>query len=389
MGVNGGLIHPHFRCQTRQLEFAQERSPATRRSPWLHHVLAGSRNIVGGTASPGLTAAPAIGGFTAEDEARDFLRRLRQNDQLRREPQRLSGGLAVIEVVQNWYRDHQRNLASGTRRDYEGRIRRDVARIGGVDADALARNPRELRAFYASLTPTNARRLHAILRQAFQDALVHGEIARNPCDVVRAKRPRAAERLIPSPTEVEKMIVAAEEEDPIWGLFLNITATVGTRRGETCAFQWKDFDFDTQRVHVRRALCKGVRGPKEIKLPKTGRERTLVVGRPFFDQIRALRRPTGWMFADSRSGKHGPWHPDWPGHRLKRMTQRLDLPYTLHSLRHFVATQLLVRGLPATQVAQFMGHKDPSVTLDLYASHIVDDVQRMMGEAAVSLFRRG
>jgi hypothetical protein len=41
-----------------------------------------------------------------------------------------------------------------------------------------------------------------------------------------------------------------------------------------------------------------------------------------------------------------------------------------------------------TQVAHFMGHKDPSVTLDLYANHVVDDVQRMMGEAAAALFPR-
>jgi integrase len=68
--------------------------------------------------------------------------------------------------------------------------------------------------------------------------------------------------------------------------------------------------------------------------------------------------------------------------------RRLDLPYTLHSLRHFVATQLLAKGMPVTQVAQFMGHKDPSVTMDLYANHVVDDVQRMMGEVAASLFKR-
>ncbi len=83
-----------------------------------------------------------------------------------------------------------------------------------------------------------------------------------------------------------------------------------------------------------------------------------------------------------------PWHPDWPGHRFAALMKRLGLPYTLHSLRHFVATQLLARGLPPTQVARFLGHKDPSVTIDLYANHIVDDVQRMMGEAAASLFRR-
>lgn len=68
--------------------------------------------------------------------------------------------------------------------------------------------------------------------------------------------------------------------------------------------------------------------------------------------------------------------------------RRLNLPYTLHSLRHFVATQLLAKGMPVTQVAQYLSHKDPSVTMDLYANHVVDEVQRMMGEAAASLFKR-
>lgn len=38
------------------------------------------------------------------------------------------------------------------------------------------------------------------------------------------------------------MILAAEEESILWGLFVKITATLGTRRGETCALRWEDFD---------------------------------------------------------------------------------------------------------------------------------------------------
>ena len=328
--------------------------------------------------------------FDSEAEATSFLSKLRrgQEDLIGPRESRLKGSLTVQEVVDNWYRDHRRNLSSGTRRDYEGRINRDVCRIGALDAGRLARNPRELRAFYATLTPTSARRVHAILRQAFEDAVRHGELQRNPCDAARPRKPRAPERRIPSPAEVEKIIIAGEEEDPIWGLFLNLTATLGTRRGETCALKWQDVDFDGLRVHIRRAICKGVAGPKELKLPKTGLERTLLVGQEFFDQIRRLKS-TGWIFSGGRRGlRDQPWHPDWPGHRFQSLMSRLELPYTLHSLRHFVATQLLARGLPVTQVAKFMGHKDPSVTLDLYANHVVDDVQRMMGTAAASLFRR-
>jgi integrase len=328
--------------------------------------------------------------FVTEREADSFLLTLRRQQEADASPesQRIKGGLTVWEVVDNWYRDHKRNLSSGTQRDYECRIKREVSRIGSLDASELARNPRDLRAFYATLTPTNARRLHAILRQAFEDAVRHGELDRNPSDAARPRKPRPAERLIPSPTEVEKMVVAAEEEEPVWGLFLNLTATLGTRRAETCALRWDDIDFTGFRVHIRRALCKGVAGPKEIKLPKTGVERTLLVGPEFFDEIRPVRG-TGWIFSGGRRGiPDQPWHPDWPGHRFQGLMKRLELPYTLHSLRHFVATQLLARGLPVTQVAQFMGHKDPSVTMNLYANHVVDDVQRAMGAAAASLFRR-
>ena len=114
--------------------------------------------------------------FDSEAEARDFLQRLHTQDRrgAAASSQRIEGALTVMEVVQNWYQGHRRNLSPGTQRDYEGRIRRDVGRIGALDADELARNPRQLRAFYATLTPTNARRLQAILRQAFRDAVDTG-----------------------------------------------------------------------------------------------------------------------------------------------------------------------------------------------------------------------
>lgn len=166
-----------------------------------------------------------------------------------------------------------------------------------------------------------------------------------------------------------------------------MTATLGTRRGETCGMRWEDVDATEGRVHVRRTVRKGVNGPTELKLPKNGRERSLIVGGRFFDEIASMGRPEGWVFP-GRDNRERPWHPDWPGHRFQALMRRLDLPYTLHSLRHFVATQLLARGLPVTQVAQFLGHRDPSVTMNLYANHLVDDVQRTMGEAAASLFRR-
>jgi hypothetical protein len=72
--------------------------------------------------------------FPSEEEARAFLQRLNQE---RDSTPRTRGALTVGEVVDNWYRGHRRNLSSGTRRDYEGRIRRDVGWIGGILAEDL------------------------------------------------------------------------------------------------------------------------------------------------------------------------------------------------------------------------------------------------------------
>lgn len=141
--------------------------------------------------------------FETEKAAKDFVRRLHRQA-LASDPEaaRLTGGLSVREVVENWYRGHRSNLASGTQRDYEGRIRRDVGRIGTRDANALAQNPRELRAFYTTLTPTNARRLHAILRQAFADAVLHDEVERNPCEAVNLESPEHPKSRSPPPLKL-------------------------------------------------------------------------------------------------------------------------------------------------------------------------------------------
>ena len=65
--------------------------------------------------------------------------------------------------------------------------------------------------------------------------------------------------------------------------------------------------------------------------------------------------------------------------------QRLEgLPrLVLHELRHTHATILLRDGVPVHIVAKRLGHRDPSVTLNVYADAIADDDGR-----AVDVFSR-
>ena len=69
-----------------------------------------------------------------------------------------------------------------------------------------------------------------------------------------------------------------------------------------------------------------------------------------------------------------PVRPDFITRTFGRQTGGLAIPrLTLHELRHTHATLLLRDGVPVHVVAKRLGHKDPSVTLNVYADAIPDD----------------
>ncbi len=85
-----------------------------------------------------------------------------------------------------------------------------------------------------------------------------------------------------------------------------------------------------------------------------------------------------------------PVHPDTAGHHFEEMAKALDLrtpsgkSYSLHSLRHFRATHLYNRSKDWVQVARYLGHTSPAITMDLYANNVVVPTQALLADAAVS-----
>lgn len=313
-------------------------------------------------------------------------------------------GLTVEAVVRRWFDGRRARLTPGGLRVYEEHIDRYIVRrIGQHVAEDYARTPGLLRAFYDDLPPVCALKVHTILKQSFEEAVDHDLVSRNPCLRVRPnRRGLDRERDIPTAAEAQKIVAEAWNESEPWGLYVYVVATLGLRRAEACALRWEDVDFDARVVRVRSAVGIGW-GDPVLKAPKSGKPRTLPVGEPFFERIAPFRRPGGFLFVGFHRSRRGParrdgekcWHPSSASHRFERMIERLGLagesgrPYTLHSLRHYVATKLLVEGMPLSQVARFMGHKTPSITQDLYANHLDHEAMRLVGDAAAGLFDVG
>jgi integrase len=47
--------------------------------------------------------------------------------------------------------------------------------------------------------------------------------------------------------------------------------------------------------------------------------------------------------------------------------KRLQIPHTLHNLRHTHASNLLMNNFPLIQLSHRLGHADPHVTLKVYS----------------------
>lgn len=138
-------------------------------------------------------------------------------------------------------------------------------------------------------------------------------------------------------------------------------------------------------------------GRPTIKEPKKGEPRDLPIDDPgFWAHVRPFLGEPRFLFPGfyrdgPRTGPEAaekPWHPDHAQGRFRTMVRGLGVPgYTLHSLRHFVATQLLIEGQPINQVAEFLGHT-PQMTLMLYGRHLDREAMRRVGRAATTLVSR-
>jgi integrase len=83
-----------------------------------------------------------------------------------------------------------------------------------------------------------------------------------------------------------------------------------------------------------------------------------------------------------------PIGPTTMGHRFNALLDALDIQapngesFTLHSLRHYRATHLYNASRDWVQVAKYLGHASPSITMELYANNVVQPTQTMLADAA-------
>lgn len=341
----------------------------------------------------GTTKPRWVGGFptrTAARKARDEARH-GVNRGTYVAPQNLTVG----QWLDRWIEAHSVTLKPSTTKSYRDNIARYLKpAIGHERLQSLSPSRLSIlfKTLYESggkdgkaLSPRTVEFARAVLRRAMQDAVLDRIIEVNP--VVGTKRPRVVKPKHQTWTgeQLAAFLSTLTGEDrwaPLWSL----AAATGLRRGELMALRWSEVDLGGAVIAVERSVTQ-VKQERIYTTPK-GHERrdvsidprTVAVLKAWKKAQASERLAWGAAYQDTE-GLLFTWEdgrpvlPDFVTKAFGVLTAKTEgVPrLKLHEMRHSHATILLRDGVPVHIVAKRLGHKDPSVTLNVYADAIPED----------------
>ena len=153
----------------------------------------------------------------------------------------------------------------------------------------------------------------------------------------------------------------------------------GLRVGECCGLEWRDIDFDGNKLSINRSRQQIPNLPAYDKEPKSERsKRTITMPEIAMSLLRRHRKEqmelrfrlgSQWEHSDKVLTQWNgvPMNPQTPSHWLKKWLGENGLPHiTFHGLRHTHITLLIANGVDLPTVSSHAGHSRISTTLDRY-----------------------
>lgn len=227
------------------------------------------------------------------------------------------------------------------------------------------------------LAPASVHQVHSVCRRALVQAQRWQLVTRNVAEDATPPPLHPRDVGAPPVDAVQRLLQAAEAEDPEMATFIALAALTGARRGELCGLRWGDVDWDRRTLVIARAYV-AVPGGGALKPTKTHGVRRVALDDVALEVLRR-HRARAQMLADELGvdvtpespllsyDRQRPVNPDTATGYVGSLARRLGLDLHLHSLRHFAATEMIGAGTDVRTVAARLGHRDPSVTLRVYA----------------------
>lgn len=237
-----------------------------------------------------------------------------------------------------------------------------------------------------------------VVRNALDQAVRHGQLARNPADAVQAPTRRKARRPALDP-EHARLLLSLLDGDRHEALYLTVLGT-GLRKGEALGLRWQDVSLPGATLAVvrqkQRTQLEGVyydepktaAGRRVIPLPAFAvvalrahraaqNAERLALGELWEDNDLVFPRPGGGPLPTPTLDKHYA--------KVQAAMVAAGLPrLTFHALRHQHASLEAQAGVTAKVLSERMGHSSIKTTMDIYV-HTVSAQHRAAASALDAL----
>jgi integrase len=221
-------------------------------------------------------------------------------------------------------------------------------------------------------------KIRNIMSALFSHAIRWEWADRNPIKSVRqsAKRQRVPDVL--SAEEITAILKTLPE--PL-RTAVELDAFTGLRRGELIGLQWRDIDFQSLVIHVRRSVVHMVNGSTKTEasakdVPLDSELAGLLME---FKDASPYRGDTDWVFASAKMNGKQPLWPDslWnrqgkPAVKAAGITKKV----CYHTFRHTFGTLLNANGENPKVVQELLRHANLKVTTDTYMQALSPDKRR-------------
>ena len=205
---------------------------------------------------------------------------------------------------------------------------------------------------YSRSAPGGANHTLDILSRILNHAIICGRITMNPARGVRRNPRRKMTRFL-SREEIRRLhavLDAYVAERPVYAPAadtIRLLLLTGCRRGEIVNLQWREVGEDILE------LVDSKTGPRTVFL--SPRAKAVIERQP--------RPDSPWVFP-SPANREKPRSADSVDRLWRMVRKQAEIEdVRLHDLRHSVASQAVLKGVPLPVVARLLGHSQVSMTL--------------------------
>ncbi len=216
------------------------------------------------------------------------------------------------------------------------------------------------------VAPATRNRIRSIANKMYNDGLRLGAVSNNPVRIIpKLKESMEAWDYWSSTEEIFSYLTEAKNESPSFFIFACLSLNLGTRIGETLAFDHSDFNIDQRRVHIAKIfeetsglVYRRTKGHKERWL---GLNDSVVEALVEYRNSTRFRSPSDPLICNEQGERY-----------FERQIRRTHFrvcakakvkTIRIHDLRHTYASYFIMNGGSLAELQALLGHSSPMMAL--------------------------